>query len=268
MIGIEYLFVHSDRIFSKIKDGGNALLFLDYDGTLVGIKSRPQDAKPSQRTKSLINRLNSNPRIFPILVSGRPITQLMDFFKGTPVKELNMIGSHGAEVKLEGRKPEIVDSAKKMVGLVRDLKQKISRSIGETECFYIEDKRVSVAVHYRNCSSRDMPKLEEVKKIIGEATSGGGLDIIEGKKVIEVKASGIDKGMAVKVVEKKLRPRGRHINICIGDDLTDEHMFLKNTGGINIKVCPQPDGRSRAEYYLKTVGEVQKFLSIVNREVQ
>jgi len=268
VIAIQYLFDHQHEILSRIKDGGNIFLFLDYDGTLVGIKSRPQDAKPPANTKQIISKLISNPRIFPVLVSGRPISQLMDFFKGTPVKELNMIGSHGAEIKLKGRPPTIVDSAKKQMGLIKALAEKINRCLREVNCFYVEDKPVSVAVHYRNCESKDLPKLGKVREIIREAAYGLGLDVIEGKKVIEVKALNIDKGMAVGAMEKKLGQSGKHINICIGDDLTDEHMFLKNTQGINIKLTPQPDLESGAQYYLKTVGKVQKFLSMVNQEAQ
>ncbi len=248
-----------------IKKAGACLLFLDYDGTLVGIKPRPQDARPSKRTKSLVRSLNKNPRIYPVLVSGRPILHLMDFFKGTPVKELCMVGSHGAEIKLKDRKPQIIEAAKKQMGQIAEIKDRIKDMLKQKECFYIEDKTVSVALHYRNCDKKELPLLERVSKFISEATRSGGLDVIEGKKVIEVKASKIDKGMAIQVMEKKLFPDGGQINICIGDDVTDEHMFLKNPRGINIKVS---QSSSNAQYYLNTISEVQRFLSIINREVR
>ncbi len=267
-MAIEYLFDHINEIFPIIRQSDKCLLFLDYDGTLVGIKSRPQDAKPSQRTKRIVFALNSNPRIFPVIVSGRQISQIMDFFKGNPIKELNIVGSHGAEFKLKGSSPKIAGSARKQMGIIKELGKKIKACLKDAQCFYIEQKIVSVAVHYRNCSKKDMPRLDDVRTLIGEVISEGGLDVIEGKKIIEVKSSGINKGKAIAYMQKKLRQNGNQISLCVGDDITDEYMFSENTRGINIKVSAGPDIQSRAGYYLNNVGEVLKFLAMLNREVR
>ena len=52
-------------------------LFLDYDGTLVPLTSRPEDAKPDE---DLINLLNDLDRKFPMfLITGRSARDIQDF---------------------------------------------------------------------------------------------------------------------------------------------------------------------------------------------
>src|SRR5690606_37105408 len=66
------------------------ILFLDYDGTLTGFKSRPEDAFPDEELKELLSRLTQKAKV--VLISGRDRKTLDNWFKGIPV---DMIAEHG-----------------------------------------------------------------------------------------------------------------------------------------------------------------------------
>ncbi|MGM0367268.1 MAG: trehalose-phosphatase [Actinomycetota bacterium] len=68
-------------------------LFLDYDGTLVGIKKKPQDAKPSKKTRDILLKLAGTNNIVTVLVSGRPIGDLLKFFNQVNISNINFIGT-------------------------------------------------------------------------------------------------------------------------------------------------------------------------------
>ena len=94
-------------------------------------------------------------------------------------------------------------------------------------------------------------------RLMGEA--GGGLELQKGKRVIEIKPAGIDKGTAVAEYLAESPFRGRH-PVFIGDDLNDEHGFaeVNRVGGISIKVGP---GASCARYRLPHVAAVRHWLN-------
>ena len=81
------------------------------------------------------------------------------------------------------------------------------------------------------------------------------------KKVVEVKPEGINKGNAVETINRKYKKNIPSINICLGDDLTDEYLFRSNISGINIKVGESKNFESQAEYFLNKVNEVHWFLN-------
>ncbi|MDZ7839023.1 MAG: trehalose-phosphatase [Actinomycetota bacterium] len=262
------MFDNLEQVLVKIKKCSHLYLFLDYDGTLVGIKKRPEDAKPSKKTKLILSKLISNNRLTTVLVSGRPVMQLVGFLHGIETGKLNMVGSHGAEIKIDGRELEIIEAARGHIKHIGSIKKELEKITGHKSCFYLEDKKVSLALHYRNCPPKDLEKLGKIRNFLKVHTGRLGLDVIEGKKVIEVKASSINKGMALKNLKNKWSSSRSGLSLCIGDDVTDEYMFKANSGGLNLKVAKNSNVDSQARYYLKGIGQVQKFLMRVNQEVR
>ncbi len=198
-------------------------------------------------------------------MSGRPIIDLLNFFKGIG-NDINLIGSHGAEIKYKGEKPYILESVKKIIKKLRKIRDEIELILKDFPCFYIEDKKVSFAIHYRNCPKEYLGNLAKIRNAIREYEKKLPINIIEGKKVIEVKPANIDKGRAVNGFKDKYG-LSNEITICIGDDVTDEHMFESNKEGLNIKVINK-NIKTNASYYIKNVAEVQKFLEGINQAFQ
>lgn len=53
------------------RESSRRLLLLDYDGTLVGIQARPEQARPDQELRYILGRLVSDPRNTVVIISGR-----------------------------------------------------------------------------------------------------------------------------------------------------------------------------------------------------
>jgi hypothetical protein len=101
----------------------------------------------------------------------------------------------------------------------------------------LEDKGLTLALHYRQAPHLAAYAHRLMARVMQEA--GGGLELQKGKRVIEIKPAGIDKGTAVAEYLAESPFRGRH-PVFIGDDLNDEHGFaeVNRVGGISIKVGP------------------------------
>jgi trehalose-phosphatase len=103
--------------------------------------------------------------------------------------------------------------------------------------------------------------LEEIDSILKKYDRDDSIDILHMKKVIEVKPGGVSKGDTVEIVNLEYGSgTQKYLDICLGDDLTDEDLFRANRNGVNIKVERNNPGKSLARYYLKGVGEVYWFL--------
>src|SRR5690606_21897868 len=82
------------RLRASFHAAQKRILFLDYDGTLVGFTSRPEDAYPDEEISGLIGELVSQARV--VIISGRDRATLEEWFEGLPV---DMIAEHGVWLK-------------------------------------------------------------------------------------------------------------------------------------------------------------------------
>jgi trehalose 6-phosphate phosphatase len=153
------------------------------------------------------------------------------------------------------------DKAKSSLNKIVDIKRSISQIIYSMPCYEIEDKEVSFALHYRKCPGKMLGALREIDSLLEKYNGDDSIDVLHMKKVIEIKPGGVSKGDTVEVVNLKYGSRiKKYLNICIGDDLTDEDLFGANRNGVNIKVQRINRASSLAEYYLKGVSDVYWFL--------
>src|SRR6266702_4285303 len=90
------------------------------------------------------------------------------------------------------------------------------------------------------------------------AGSGGAYGVQAGKRVVEIKPAGKDKGVAVLEFMQEEPFRGR-TPVFVGDDSTDEHAFVTVNGlrGHSVKVGP---GRTAARGRLRDVRAVRAWL--------
>jgi trehalose 6-phosphate synthase/phosphatase len=243
------------EIVSRFKKSKVRHLFLDYDGTLVPFARLPQEAMPGKSTLKLLYKLTSYSNTHVTIISGRDSKVLDDWFKEIPC---NLVAEHGASIKLKG-KPwshgnSIDQTWKPMIKPSFELF--VQRSPGA----FIEEKNHTLAWHYRNVEaelgflrSRDL--LDTLLHLVRNAQ----LQVIDGNKVIEVRVSGVDKGVAA---TKLLNKFPAEFVMAIGDDKTDEDMFhaLANKA-ITIKVGT---GMTQAQYALPNQNDVLELLSKLN----
>lgn len=232
------------------------VLFLDYDGTLVGFQSNIQMASPDKELYELLHDLSSDPATKVVLISGRNHQTLEEWLGNL---EMDMIAEHGAFVKYHG------DEWRSVPGLTDEWKKEVLQVLNtytdRTPGSFIEEKTFSLVWHFRRTDD-DLGELRanELTNNLKYLVSDRGLQILQGNKVIEVKNAEINKGKAVAAWVQEYRPE---MMIAIGDDYTDEDIFRSlPEEAITVKVG---SNISAAKYYLNSYKEVRRFLSVLSK---
>jgi len=233
------------------------LLCLDYDGTLTPIAARPDEARPSSSLLTLLSQLVQRPNLVVAIVSGRSLPDLRTLL---PVQGLMFIGTHGCEVGTADGKTRLLIPGGVVSLAIARLHQEIAPTLVNAPGLFLEDKRYALALHYRQAQPQDTWAIEEfLAAVRAYQRKGITLEVIHGKKVIEVRPVGCNKGKAVQFLLG-----GEHAHtlpVYIGDDVTDEEAFAAlNERGITILVA-DPLRASSAKYYLNDTADVLRFLS-------
>lgn len=214
----------ADRsVFAEVakhyQKANSSILFMDYDGTLVPFSTFPEQALPDDVILYWLRQLASDPRNTVVIVSGRPVTFLDNWFGSLRVI---LVAEHGAMVKLPAQewvaksKPD-GDWQDRVLAVLERYADRCSGSL-------VEKKQYSVAWHYRAAESeialeRAQELLDELRQLVLQDSR---IQIMEGHKVIEVKRAGFNKGSVV----KEILSSGQYdFALAIGDDRTDEDMF-------------------------------------------
>jgi alpha,alpha-trehalase len=235
-------------------EGTRMALFLDYDGTLTPIVERPEQADLDEDVRGILEKAS---RRCPVaIISGR---DLDDVRSRVQIAGLYYAGSHGFEIqgprglslqRPPGRVLPVLDEAG------RDLRHALEGITGAQ----IEQKRFSIAAHYRNVAAREVGRVKDAVKRIADAHPD--LRIGAGKKVIELQPA-IDwhKGKAVLWLLKVLDlDCPEFLPLYIGDDTTDEDVFhALGADGLTIRV-EDGTGDTQAQYVLADTNEVKCFL--------
>jgi trehalose 6-phosphate phosphatase len=102
----------------------------------------------------------------------------------------------------------------------------------------VENKRGSVALHYRQAPELESLCLDTMQAAVEESP---GLTLLRGKMVAEAKPGGASKGHAIEAFLQEPPFAGR-TPVFIGDDFTDEVGFstVQRLGGLGIKVGDGP----------------------------
>lgn len=240
------------------KFAAGILLFLDYDGTLVPIAKRPEQATLPPATKKLLQRLSKTDRCKLAVISGR---SLRDIRRLVGPKGIIYAGNHGLEIS--GPKirflPPLPAGYK---AALKRIKKDISRFILPLKGVFIEDKGLTISVHCRLADRKGRVSLRAFFRKLAASYINDNIKIRNGKMVYEILPSiRWDKGQAVLWLLRRLAV-GRYKKatvLYIGDDTTDEDAFraLRRTGVTIFVGAPR---KSLAKYYLKGPDEVQDFL--------
>ncbi len=226
------------------------LVTSDYDGTLAPLVSDPGAAIPHPEAVEVFTSLAACPQTSTALISGRSRADLAAL-AGTP-PEVHLVGSHGAEFDTGFAQP--LDAPAR--ALRERLLAKLSSLTEGREGIGLEPKPASVAVHVRNATPEVGARtLAEVRE--GPA-SWDGVEVTEGKSVIELAVIRTDKGSAI----EKLRAQCEATAVVFfGDDVTDEKAFRRlQEGDVGVKVG---DGASAAQFRVESTDEVISALRLL-----
>jgi trehalose 6-phosphate synthase/phosphatase len=236
-------------LYNKAK---NRYIFLDYDGTLVGFKNNPKDARPDQALYDLLDGLSADKNTTLILISGRDKETFSEWFAD---RTYTLIAEHGLWLRLPGKEWALRSSAD---GSWKEVIRPILEFyVDRTPGTFIEEKNFSLVWHYRKSDPElGSMRARELKDELTSFIANHNLEILEGNKVIEIKISGVNKGTAAE--ERLLNIKADFI-LCMGDDWTDEHMFEHlPSDAYTVKVGNSSN--TKARYTLKNHTEVRNLL--------
>ena len=194
------------------------VLFLDYDGTLVPFAPTPPQARPDAELLDLLGDLAADPRNELVIVSGRPRRDLEDWFGSLPVA---MVAEHGVWLRQRGAEWRMLKpiSAEWKERVRPILQLYVDRLPGAL----LEEKDFSLGWHYRRADPEQASvRAKELMDDLADYTRNIDVQVLEGKKVVEVRNSGINKGVAAL---EWLAQGAFDFILGIGDDWTDEDLF-------------------------------------------
>jgi trehalose 6-phosphate phosphatase len=238
---MKYLF--SDEGRGRLSDlaASRVLVAFDYDGTLAPITRDPARAVMRERTRELFSELCVR---YPcVVISGRARGDVETHLAGMQVHAI--AGNHGAELPGHDA-PSSSDVSRWSALLVETL--------AGTAGVVVEEKRLSVAVHYR--AAKDKPRARRL--VLDSVKALERVRIIGGKDIVNViPIDARHKGLAL---DELRRGADCECALYVGDDETDEDVFRMRSEKPFFTVRVGAKRSSDAEYYVKAQGEVDALI--------
>jgi trehalose 6-phosphate phosphatase len=221
------------------------LYAFDFDGTLSPIVQHPEQAGIHERTRRLLSSLaEASPCV---VVSGRARADLLGRLEGIGLTQV--IGNHGAETEKASRVPR---------ARIAHWKDVLDLELGSLPGVWVEDKGLSLAVHYRQAAENGDAR----RRILATARKLERVRVFGGKRVVNlVPEHAPHKGSALAAERDRL---GCNWVLYVGDDETDEDAF--SLGGNTVPVRIGRKLHSHARYYLRTQREIDRLLEVLVRK--
>jgi trehalose 6-phosphate phosphatase len=219
------------------------LVVSDFDGTLAPIVADRDAARMRLRTRNLLRRVCD---LYPCaVISGRSRADVTSRLDGLAVRYV--IGNHGLEPG---------ENLSKFERLVVDARPALQEALSGQPGVDIEDKRFSLAVHYRR-SRRKRDARAAIYRAVQALPRA--MRTIPGKLVVNViPERAPHKGDAL----LRLRANeGADTAIYVGDDATDEDVFQLDQPGRLLSIRVGRAEASAAAYYLRTQRDIDTMLS-------
>ncbi|RKH34403.1 bifunctional alpha,alpha-trehalose-phosphate synthase (UDP-forming)/trehalose-phosphatase [Corallococcus sicarius] len=237
----------------KLKGPGRKVLFLDYDGTLVGFAPTPELASPDPELMALLKDLCARPDLSVHLVSGRPRETLEAWFGELP---LGLHAEHGLWSRMRRGQPW-----QALPGVSFEWKPRVKPVLdafaARVTGSFVEEKTASLAWHYRKVDAEfGALQARELRLLLYEQFSQEPMNILPGDRVVEVRPRGVNKGRVVPEVLRQEAPDVRVL--AVGDDVTDEDLFAAiPPGGLTVHAGNK---HTRAGYRVEGPPEVRRLL--------
>jgi len=239
------------KLISDFNKSRNRLFLLDYDGTLVGFRGRPEKAGPDDKIMTLLQRLSGDPKNDVVIISGRDKATLTKWL-GT--LNVTLIAEHGAWVKEKRKDWQCIEpSSSDWKDAIRPI---LELYADRTPGSLVEEKDFSLVWHCRRADPElAYVRTQELKAHLTSLTANLDVGVFEGSKILEIRHLGINKG---RTAELWLAKQTWDFIIVAGDDYTDEEMFaVLPEKAYSIKVGT---GISKARFNVDSVGEIRLLL--------
>ena len=232
-------------------------LFLDLDGTLAPIAPRPEDVTGDPGLSALLQALARAFEGRVAILSGRTVADV-DRITGGPVQAV--AGVHGLERRdAQGRVERIQAPAE-----LRQAKAAFEDFASGRPGVLVEDKGLGLGLHFRNAPEAGPEAVRLATRLEREL----GLEHQPGSMVEELRAPGGGKDEALSRFMAEAPFAGAR-PVAVGDDLTDEAMFLAALRGGGYGVVVGPRAPTSATHRLSDVAAARAWLAeLVSEEVK
>lgn len=232
------------RYDEVVADLARTVVCLDFDGTLAPIVDDPSEAYIHPDAADSLATLGARCQAVAI-VTGRPARQVLALGDleavGRRIADaggrLMVLGQYGNE-RWSTDEPRVRSPRppRGLASLMSELPQLLDQA-GASDA-HLEEKGLAIAVHTRRLAD-PAGALERLTPALSRAAGRHGLVLEPGRMVVEVRAPGMDKGAAVRQLQKELRADGM---VFFGDDLGDLEGFeavraLRRGGMVGLLVC-------------------------------
>ena len=218
------------------------VLGFDFDGTLAPIVAEPARAGMRARTRKLLGELA---RRYPVVViSGRAHDDVRARLDGLELA--GVIGNHGLEPWR---------ASESLRRIVERWKLVLVPALAGVQGVVLEDKRYSLALHYRQARAKKAARAA----IVAALRPLGEVRMIGGKMVVNVLPPGAPhKGVALERERDRL---GCDTAFFLGDDETDEDVFALDRPGRLLCVRVGASRASQAPYCVRSQAAVDELLA-------
>lgn len=242
------------EIISEYNSVQKRLIFLDYDGTLVGFNSNPDDSRPDKELKGILEKITFDKKNKLVVISGRDKTTLDTWLKPY---DLDIIAEHGVwNLKNGGEWKMMSNLTNKWKD---DLMEVLNGYVNRTPGSFIENKDYSLVWHYRKVETGlGEIRTRELTSHLKYITTDKDLQVLEGDKVIEIKSSQVNKGKAATLW---MQHNKADFYMACGDDWTDEDTFESMPAKAHtIKIGGLS---SAAKYRVESYKDIRAFLRLL-----
>lgn len=219
------------------------LLAFDFDGTLAPIVSDRESARMRTRTAGLLDAVVAR---YPVaVISGRAKSDVRRRLGRARLQ--HVIGNHGLEPGGDTRT---------FARVMRRCLPLLEAALDGAAGVEVEDKRYSLAVHYRHARNKSAARARIAAAVAGLPDP---MRVIAGKLVVNiVPVDAPNKGDALLALREKERA---DVALYVGDDVTDEDVFVLDEPGVVVSSRVGRSTRSAAPYYLRDQREMDPLLA-------
>jgi trehalose 6-phosphate phosphatase len=232
---IPHLLRNWPDVAARLRARRRAIVFLDFDGTLVEIASRPNRVRMKPAMRRVLQRLAKNRKVTLAVISGRRREELR---RCVGIPKIQYLGLYGWEIEKRNVLP-----ASARVALFRAhvlLLKELSAFPG----VWIEPKRNSFSIHLLSAKRSVQRRARQAARRFLRSF-GTTLQLLENLRDIEVMPGHIeDKGAAVRKFLAAPTARGA-LAFFFGDDLSDEPAFVALRRGVSVLVGKPRTTRAR-----------------------
>ncbi len=247
----------ADRLIEDYKKAARRIVLVNYDGTLVPYVKFPENAGPSADLINLLKNIEKNDKTDIVISSGRSKDELDAWLGEAPV---NITAEHGIWIRdAESKewklfKPISNEWKEEILPILELYTDRLPGS-------FIEEKQYSISWHYHKADILQASFLsKEVNDYLLSLVTNIGLQVLHGRKTIEVSNAGINKGeLAMHWISRK----NYDFIMGIGSGWSDEMLFNtlpENAWSIAVGML-----KTDARYVIKKQEDVIELLKTLQK---